>query len=1734
MKKTIKQVMTILLIINLVFSMIFTASASEIQGNKTEISEIYSNEDSSVETETTSNFDEISEVTETIFDDEKSAEQPDENSKTDEHSSMVEVTENVSSEISVKSNPEIGENKNEIVLNAESQSDISSEVVVLAQLMEMRGIGGKGSYEIVYDYNDDPEFILGITESGWLMMRRLDGFCLEYGEGEGPYYDYEIGVKKYYGGFMLYSVPMNNQYYNIAYDTVVSEVPYMQTLETIPEGEIILEGKDEFVMDANSQKSLFGIIPEKDVLTSKKARVNYIFSICVPNYYEYIQRKAFGKNEDGTCSAVALGIALNYLDRQIDTRFVPEKYESENLKSNRVGVDTHPKAEMLHQHLYRDGGLGTFLVGEQVNNALYTYKSYNGEVLNMELTTHWTSGDTTDKVRKEINNGKPAIISTPLSGATTVDGGNFNKHVAVAYGYRLNSLGVTEFLVHSGWDGANIELIGNSPRIKEHWLSEYYIVSAGSFQYTKTPINGHPILNFVTANGRTSYTLNWTDVPNTEYYKIYRKTSSSAGYECIANVDAKKGFTYIDMNAPEGQRCYYRVRATKRVFKLGNGLGPYNEYSSAYSNIESALYLSTPEISIKLINQKPVVSWSSIPGASKYELVRSVSGESTYTLIYSGAEKTYTDTSLTVNNTYTYNYKVRAYSDGVFSEYSLGTNGDGIIGSWTYSIKYDANGGKGAPESQIKDYSIDLTLSDVEPTRTGYTFLGWAESSSDKTAAYSAGGKYTADKGTITLYAIWKSDTYTVTYNANKGGGAPLEQQKKNGINLTLSIEVPVCAGYEFQGWATNSSAKVVVYNPGAVYSKNENLRLYAVWKKNIYYRVYYVSNGGTGVLPAQTKLHGLHLVLNRDNLTRSGYIFQGWAEKSTATTATYSAGGIYDKDKSITLYAVWKKTNYRVKYNGNGGFRIPDEQEKTPNVSLKLSSVIPGRLGYTFVGWGLTSSAKVSAYSAGSTYTNNSDINLYAIWEKTIYTVTYKANRGNDAPPMQKKEYDYDIYLTKAKPKRAGHEFVGWSTNSNAATATYFAGSKYSANANITLYAIWEPDTYDVTYNANGGNGAPVKQKKTYAVTLILGSKNPTRTGYTFTGWSSSDKATVPTYKAGGSYTTNAKITLYAVWKPNTYKVTYNANGGTRAPGIQTKTHGVSLKLSSTEPTRTGYTFQGWAVSPGKSILPLFKPGGNYILNTGVTLYASWKEATYAIKYDANKGSGAPGAQTKKYGISLKLSSKQPTRIGYTFLGWSTLSSASAASFPLGSSYSVDKDMIFYAVWRANTYKITYSANGGTGAPGQQTKTHGVTLKISSTIPTRTGYKFLGWSAYPGMALILCNAGGNYTNNSEITLHAVWEERTYEMKYDANKGTGAPKGQTKRYGVTLRLTDARPNRAGHTFLGWSTSSAATVPGYQPKSNYTTNISKTLYAVWKADTYAVTYNANKGAGQPSTQTKTHGITLGLNTKRPTRAGHTFVGWATTSGATTAAYNPGGNFNVNAKTTLHAVWKADTYAIKYNANKGTGIPMAQTKVYGTTLKLRTVKPTRTGYIFLGWSTSTSATAATYVAGGNYNSNIGTTLYAVWKISTYTVEFNANGGANAPQSQKKTYGSTLRLTNSIPKRVGHTFLGWATRSSATTPDYKSGGNYGTNAGMTLYAVWRKNTYKILYNANGGSGAPSSQTKTYGASLKLTGIKPRKSGYTFVGWATSSKVTVAGYKAGSYYGVNAGATLYAVWKR
>lgn len=425
-------------------------------------------------------------------------------------------------------------------------------------------------------------------------------------------------------------------------------------------------------------------------------------------------------------------------------------------------------------------------------------------------------------------------------------------------------------------------------------------------------------------------------------------------------------------------------------------------------------------------------------------------------------------------------------------------------------------------------------------------------------------------------------------------------------------------------------------------------------------------------------------------------------------------------------------------------------------------------------------------------TNTNTETTRHTEIWFWSKYTVDDSANT-----------FYYDDNATSATTSRGAVNInttvssgSGWSTTNQVKLKEYdytftrgTSSSKRYVAAKLTnidrvggtmtcstSYTIPALTKYTVSYNANGGSGAPSSQSKYYGKTLTLSSTKPSRTGYTFKGWATSSGGSVA-YASGASYTANASATLYAVWQANTYTIKYNANGGTGAPSNQTKTYGVALTLSSTKPTRasvdsgdgvlTKYTFKGWATSANSSTVA-YAAGAKYTANASVTLYAVWSTATtiteYDVTYNTNGGSNV-SSQVKKKGTALTLRTTIPTKTGYTFSGWGLSEDDTTVDYAAGASYTKDADIILYAIWTPWTHTVQFNVNGGTGTvPSNFTKTTDIDVVIQSGSISKEDHVFKCWSTKAdGTGITNYYIGDAYTatkNGGTVTLYAIWKDK--------------------------------------------------------------------------------------------------------------------------------------------------------------------------------------------------------------------------------------------------------------------------------------------------------------------------------------------------------------------------------------
>lgn len=352
---------------------------------------------------------------------------------------------------------------------------------------------------------------------------------------------------------------------------------------------------------------------------------------------------------------------------------------------------------------------------------------------------------------------------------------------------------------------------------------------------------------------------------------------------------------------------------------------------------------------------------------------------------------------------------------------------------------------------------------------------------------------------------------------------------------------------------------------------------------------------------------------------------------------------------------------------------------------------------------------------------------------------------------------------------------------------------------------------------------------------------------------WASSQPSTTC---SGGSWYKSNTITSAANCKAptTTYTATFYANGGKFSDGSTTWTKTVYdgatnyySQMGIPTLTKSGCTADGWhdGSPTGTVYRQYFGTNGNQ------SFYANWNcsssggetgggetptPTTYTVKYDANGGTGAPSNQTKKQGESLTISTAKPTKTGYTFTSWNTKKDGTGTKYDIGASYTTDSDVTLYAQYKENTitYTVKYDANGGTGAPSNQTKTKGKELVLSTTVPTKEGYKFVNWNTKKDGTGTSYNAGSKYTTEASVTLYAQYEkelneeETKYTITFYTNDGTTEKSTKVVNKGDKV-VKPEDPTREGYTFDGWY-DKKENGKEYDFTKEVTSDIS--LYAYW--------------------------------------------------------------------------------------------------------------------------------------------------------------------------------------------------------------------------------------------------------------------------------------------------------------
>ncbi len=465
------------------------------------------------------------------------------------------------------------------------------------------------------------------------------------------------------------------------------------------------------------------------------------------------------------------------------------------------------------------------------------------------------------------------------------------------------------------------------------------------------------------------------------------------------------------------------------------------------------------------------------------------------------------------------------------------------------------------------------------------------------------------------------------------------------------------------------------------------------------------------------------------EEIVKKGYLYHSW----------YLNSEVDVENKKFTIIATpdkYEKIQFEIEYNLNGGVATNSLYYNVETGSFILNN--PTKEGYIFIGWtndDITTPQLEVIIERGT----HGDLYFAANYTANKYKVTLDSNGGTVS--TNSLTATYDSYLTLPTPTRTGYTFKGWY---NGTTKVVSGTWNYIEDLNLT--AKWEASDYVISYNVNGG--FIENHPKTYKITdetFII--PNPTKEGYTFVGWTSnkSDEIVKDLKIETGTY---GEIILTANYTVNKYNVTLDVNGGDILD-INSFYVNYDSEFTLPIPSKIGYTFKGWYSGTTKVVSGTW----NYI--NDVNLIAKWEIVKYVISYNLKDGS-INNNTSNYYVTDLPINIPNPTKEGYTFVGWSSNKSDEIVKdlkIETGTYGDIILTANYTSNYTSNIYTVTLDVNGGEQLDVMEFEVvYGEEITLET--PIRTGYIFNGWY-YEDEEF----DSDVWNIDSNVTLIAKWNE---------------------------------------------------------------------------------------------------------------------------------------------------------------------------------------------------------------------------------------------------------------------------------------------------------------------------------------------------------------------------------------
>ena len=566
-----------------------------------------------------------------------------------------------------------------------------------------------------------------------------------------------------------------------------------------------------------------------------------------------------------------------------------------------------------------------------------------------------------------------------------------------------------------------------------------------------------------------------------------------------------------------------------------------------------------------------------------------------------------------------------------------------------YTVRFAGNGATGGnTPDQAFQYNIGQNLRRNGFTRDGYTFTGWKRA--DNQQAYGDGqwvtNLTTQPDGIVTMVAQWSANEAHIRYNPNPpagktaGGNGTPNWDGHTGDTPAIGGNGWTIDGYTFAGWTTSPDGGGTKYAPGASWTANGTLTLYAQWTPGEA-GLTYDGNGATGgKTDPQNGVTDQKVNVRQNGFTRDGYTFVRWDTQADCRGKAVNPGDKWTLQGSSTLYACWAGTARTLTYHGNGATG-GNTAAQSGHTGDELTTNANGftRDGYTFVEWNTKADGTGGHYGKGTNGVAKWTMlpagnDLYAIWQANPANIRYRDDWGaTGSTPDTTGVTGQNVTIAQNGFTRPGYTFTGWARDRRTDPSLQPGGRYTLTPGTTTLWAQWKADPAHLIYNSNSGSTSQTRRTDGVVDQTLTVIANPfTRSGYTFTGWNTQADGRGKAYAAGNGFrlVADAKSNpvntsvLYAQWRINRVALKFDPNGGTGGyPDITVDAFTtVTIPADAKEPKvqRPGFRFTGWAMKPapgaGDTILGPGKGTVTMPDQGSITVYAQWAPAMTTLPF--------------------------------------------------------------------------------------------------------------------------------------------------------------------------------------------------------------------------------------------------------------------------------------------------------------------------------------------------------------------------------------------------------------------------------------------------------------------------------------------------------------------------------------